>query len=500
MFTVALALSVCGAVASSPNSLANLDFRTGTLNGWEGEGFYPTTATGKGPSLSWGVCSSDRDPKGHTALLHRALVVPPGAGVLRCTAYTVYGKNCRPDSKLDVVLLAAGKRLLPKQMREGHEWRPTSTLLPRPKGGSSREYIWPVSAYAGQTLRLALIDEDERPGCYLLCSGFQFIPSDEFEGREFSQLMVRLTQEQRLPSVLRYDSPHFMALSNAEESFTELRLHNCELMYALFCDHFRRKGFAVQEPHAKMMVAIFDSQAGFQAYLGRKMSPLITGIYHSGTNRLVVYDYGQNEAFVAQKRHGEQEGRKIASQLDRMRYLETTQRRAREFRTEANIGTIMHEVSHQLSFNCGLLNREGDKPLWLAEGLACYCEATDNGTWQGIGEANPERIGTLAAIMHNKVQFFPLRELLRSDDWLHHARDAQGPIMGYAQSWALFRMLMEERPQALRNYLALIYDRRTPDHRLVDFEQVFGADLDRLELRHLEYMKEQVRFHASTKR
>ena len=45
-------------------------------------------------------------------------------------------------------------------------------------------------------------------------------------------------------------------------------------------------------------------------------------------------------------------------------------------------------------------------------------------------------------------------------------------------------------------YLALIAARRTNDHRLADFGAAFGADLPRLELRHQEWMKEQVERHG----
>jgi hypothetical protein len=65
-------------------------------------------------------------------------------------------------------------------------------------------------------------------------------------------------------------------------------------------------------------------------------------------------------------------------------------------------------------------------------------------------------------------------------------------VVGYSQSWALFRLLMEERPRALRRYLALVYPRRTPDHRLADFAEAFG-DLTALEKRYQEYLREVVR-------
>src|SRR5262249_41389723 len=255
-----------------------------------------------------------------------------------------------------------------------------------------------------------------------------------------------------------------------------------------FNDHFRRKGFAVHEPGARLMVAIFDSQAGFNAYLGRKMSPLVTGIYHTDTNRLVTYDYGQNEAFLASGPEKEDEVRRVDSQLDRQRYRGSLQRVARDHRTGANIGTIMHEVAHQLSFNCGLLDRDADIPVWLAEGLACYCEPTANGSWQGIGALSPMRVRQLTAGSPDG-----LLPVARLPPW-HAAGEGPRPVLaGSAHSRALVRLLMEERPAALRTYFDLVRERRIPDHRLADFQQAFGADVAVVERRHAEYVRSLIR-------
>src|SRR5262249_2599945 len=156
--------------------------------------------------------------------------------------------------KLDVVLLAAGKRVIPKQVRTAQGWQRVTGLLADDQG-QPREYAWHVGNYAGQTVRVVLIDEDARPGCHVVCSGFQVIRRGEFEAKEFSRFMVRLEEQHRLPPLTRYDSKHFTALSNADEKFSEQRLQNCELLYALFCDHFRRKGFTLREPPARLMVA-----------------------------------------------------------------------------------------------------------------------------------------------------------------------------------------------------------------------------------------------------
>jgi len=316
---------------------------------------------------------------------------------------------------------------------------------------------------------------------------------DELQGEEFSALMVRLAQEHKLFPMMRYDSRHFVALSNADEGFSKSQLRNCELMYSLFYEHFRRKGFAVQQPSSRLMVAMFDSQAGFEAYLGRRMPPQVTGIYDPRSNRFVLYDFGQNLAFQASKGQAERAGQRIHLSMDRLRYLDGVERSANDIRSDTNLSTIMHEVAHQLSFNGSLLNREGDVPAWLAEGLACYCESSSNGGWQGIGEPSPQRLKALADCLGGQGQFLKLDDLTKSDRWLRG--NTKTILLGYAQSWALFHLLMEEQPQALKEYLGLIYAEKTAERRAAAFQQAFGADLTRLERRYHEHMKSLVQLH-----
>src|SRR5262249_52486983 len=68
-FAVAL---LAPAVSAPPN----LAFETGRLTNWQGQGFYLTPASGRGPGRAFAVCSSDCDTSGNTGLLHRTLVVP----------------------------------------------------------------------------------------------------------------------------------------------------------------------------------------------------------------------------------------------------------------------------------------------------------------------------------------------------------------------------------------------------------------------------------------
>jgi hypothetical protein len=494
---LALALLLCGPIAAEAAPADTLDFRSGSLAGWEGEGFAITTGTGRAPSAVPGVSSSDRGTEGRTAVLHRTLTVPSRGGVLRFRGHATLAKDYTGGPDLDVILFSAGKKLLPKKVRTADGWKEVPHLLTAYKG-RPREYMWDLSRHAGQTLRLALVDDDKRPGCHILASGFRFQAGDEFESQDFEDFMVRIAREHRLPPVAWYESPRFKALSNADDDFSKLRLCNCELLYDLFLDHFRRKGFGLYEPSSKLAVAVFDNQAGFSAYIGQEMPAAVTGLYHPKSNRLVVYDFGQNELFVAQKKAMMALGRNIRTDLERRRFLETVQRQAQEFRTGTNISTVMHEVAHQLSFNTGLLNRDGDVPVWLAEGLACYCEPTEGSVWQGIGEFNSERAATLADPRAGLGKRIALLDLLQ-DDWLRGKNGAKLALLGYAQSWALFRMLMEERPEQLGAYLAMVYQRKAENGRIDDFGRAFG-DLNRLELRYVQYIKEQVEFYRPSRK
>lgn len=474
---------VCLSLHQAPEvPLPNVDFRQGTLKGWLGQGF--TLTPGAAPTVS----STDAGNPRRKGMLRYVFQVPPGAGTISFECHAVLAPGCAANGRLDVLLLGAGNRVVPREVRTGSAWGAAPSLLTTADGRPC-SYRWDVSAHVGKTLQIALVDEDDRPGCHLVAGGFRLEPAGDGEWREFGNFMQGLVRDHKLPRAARYESKHFTAWSNADAEFTATRLRNCEVMYDNFLAHFRRKGFTVRTPAARLMVALFDSQGGFEAYLGQKMPPTLVGLYHPGTNRLIVYDLDRNRGVQAGKEHALKVSQQIPFDIDRVQFVGAAERHARDFVRDANIGTTMHEVAHQMSFNCGLLSRTGDVPVWLAEGLACYCEPAEKGAWQGIGAPNPERVRALTAALRGPGRLLSVSRLAGGDDW---RRDGASVMAGYAQSWALFRMLMEERPQALKAYLALIAGRRAPEHRLTDFRQAFGADLAPLERRHFEYVQRMV--------
>jgi hypothetical protein len=226
----------------------------------------------------------------------------------------------------------------------------------------------------------------------------------------------------------------------------------------------------------------------------------VTGLYTFKTNRLVMYDFGSNKEFLASRKQAEERGQQLSALDERERYLESISKQTSEFRRGHNISTIMHEASHQLSFNCGLLNRAADTPLWLAEGLACYCEPTRQGVWLGIGELNPERLSALAKGLASNAGLVPLKTMLTGDKWIMPTGDQATVLLGYGQSWALFHWLMKEKPAKLNEYLKIIAKRRAPDRRLEDFKLAFGSDLSGLQKQYEDYIKKLVKLGSNSQR
>jgi hypothetical protein len=53
-------------------------------------------------------------------------------------------------------------------------------------------------------------------------------------------------------------------------------------------------------------------------------------------------------------------------------------------------------------------------------------------------------------------------------------------------------MLLHEQPKAMRTYLALIHPRRSKDHRMTDFLECFGPDMEVLDRRYQTHLRQLV--------
>ena len=300
---------------------------------------------------------------------------------------------------------------------------------------------------------------------------------------EFIATMQGLQKRHKMLPMARFDSKRFIAISNAPDEFTRERLKLCEVFHDTFLKHFEKNGFAVHPPEERMMIAVFATNENFDSYFGRDMTG-IAGVYHTAANRLVLYDFSNNRNLRKQRDQAMEVGGSIGNSMARAKFEGTMGRKFDDYSKDMNLSVTMHECAHLVSFNCGLLARDRDVPAWLAEGMATYCEATDQGDWTRLGSTNPVRIRDLERA---KMAYISLADLVRDERWLQTNR----VLTGYGESWALFHLLMTERPKELRRYIDLLRDRKVPESRIADFQQAFG-DIRKVQVRFNDYLREKV--------
>ena len=145
-----------------------------------------------------------------------------------------------------------------------------------------------------------------------------------------------------------------------------------------------------------------------------------------------------------------------------------------------NAKTLAHEATHQLAFNTGLLNRQGDVPAAIIEGVACYGEARRLRGRNEPGLLNSERLDELAHVQR-RAKWIKLTDLLTDD-----SPAAGGSVdlmqLFYSQSWLFFYSMMSSPvhlPQ-LQAYFKAIFPRADKKNRLDDARKCFG-DLEQLD-------------------
>jgi hypothetical protein len=246
----------------------------------------------------------------------------------------------------------------------------------------------------------------------------------------------------------------FLGIGDAPDPFRESALQTCEAIALDYYDYYKAQGFDPQHPRARLAVVTLAGRRSFLSFLEvRTLAAHVVGLYGRKSNILVVYD-SRSEAASAPAG------------------------RARFF----NQVSLAHEATHQLTFNTGLLNRPGDVPLAMVEGLALYGETRKTTGRTEPGLVNQERLGTLAHGQRRGLAWIPSGRLLVEDQLISDSADADRMNFAYAQSWLLVHYLMKspKRQPAFRAYLKAVYPRTDTTHRLDDARAHLG-DLERLD-------------------
>lgn len=236
----------------------------------------------------------------------------------------------------------------------------------------------------------------------------------------------------------------FQAIGDAPARFRTEALDRCDRLAKVYRDHFTAKGFEVAKPAGLLTVVTLKSPESFAAYSGRPVEAAIGGFYDVDANELVMFDLRQDEA----------KGLAVP--------------------VEANNLVLIHEATHQLCYNRGLLSREGDVPLAISEGLGCYGE-----TWRYkvrnavFGGPNPNRTQVFGQSKAAGQAWIPLETLLADDSFFADETTQQ---LAYAESWTLVHSLLNSTASRtkFKSYLQMIGDRKTKDSRVADAQKAFG--------------------------
>jgi hypothetical protein len=319
------------------------------------------------------------------------------------------------------------------------------------KGGGARRRSrreWLAGAAAIWAGAYCLAEEPSPPG------------PDPEEDREARAIAAR-AEEAALPPFRRSQTTHYLGLGDASDPFRALTLRDCEAIAADYLDYYRAKGFAVSPPEHRLTVVVLADDRSFAAFCGDRRllmtpkrndpDPTVQGMYNRKTNWLQVYDH-----------------RSLGPQLGARAGF-------------GNLRSLAHEATHQLTFNTGLLNRRGDIPKCITEGLAMFGEVRKLHGRTPPGQLNRMRLGDLASLQRRRIAWVPVARLLASDRAWDSDTDPHERLFAYAQSWLLVDYLMKEpsRLPGFRTYLAALHSRRDPDARLDDARNHLG-DLDRL--------------------
>lgn len=241
----------------------------------------------------------------------------------------------------------------------------------------------------------------------------------------------------------------YLGVGNAPDGFREQALRLCEGLARDFLAHFQGKGFAVERPKTRLTVVALADEKDFAKFFDEDPGPATGGLYDIDRNWLLVFDFRNADAALAANAR------------------------------QANTIALMHEATHQLTFNAGVLDREGDVPLCVTEGLAMYGEVRTADGRTKLGAVNSAWLPVLAPALKPDGDWIPLERLLVEDKLLN---DEATQHLARAQGWLLVYHLMRT-PRLLpgfRAFLDAIRPRRDPGHRLDDARARLGP-LDALD-------------------
>jgi hypothetical protein len=294
--------------------------------------------------------------------------------------------------------------------------------------------------------------------------------------------LVMLTREQltekllaELPPDFRvHPSKNYLICYNTTRTYAQWTSSLLERLQKAFISYWKKQGCGVKPPEQPLVVMVFADQGAYAAYSRKELGPAVgnvIGYYSLQSNRIMMYDLTGMQAF-------RQQGGGRGSLHDITALLSVPA-------AEPLVATIVHEATHQISFNCGLQTRLAANPLWCSEGLAMFFETPDltsSRSWSGIGNVNYRRFERFQENFQSS-RVAPLSRLVGDDEIFRRPETA---VDSYAQAWAWNYFLIKWRPKEYAAYMKMLHDKPLliedePKKRVAEFRKHFGEDLAGLE-------------------
>lgn len=339
-------------------------------------------------------------------------------------------------------------------------------------------------------------------------------PGDTVVAPVFAMPVVPDEVARSLPRATRHASDHFLVVSDASPSAVAAMLNSLERTRSSLLADLRARGYRIHEPPTRHLAILFADQPAFTEFAKEDGHVIkgARGYYKPTARRLQLFDpestesvkeadatLAKNEEAIRVQQEATNRARAnrvtraqastMQRQVDQARAQLAQQRAQRDAVVDQGLKVVaIHELVHQLLFECGVQSATGLNPLWLSEGLAVAFETSDPRVPGHPESMRDERFaqarqGLLAG------RFLPLRVLVEATTIPSQSRPGdEDELDFYAQSCMLVRWCMTQRPAEFLSFLSACRSATTAEP-LARFEASFGP-IDAVERAYVRWLVE----------
>ncbi len=299
----------------------------------------------------------------------------------------------------------------------------------------------------------------------------------------------------------RYETPHFVTLSDCDAAWTRTKTALLERTFHQYYRFTEQVGLGVVPPERKLLCVVFADHERYRNFAKRidgVDAPWAGGYYATQSNRVVLFDDRDSPAITDAMTQLEEHQRSARETRARAITAASTESQAMadalklaadrlDAQVDSNRSRILdhaeqlatsktiHEAIHLLSYNSGLQSLGRVYPFWVSEGLATAFETDRPNLPFGPTRPYNQRERGFDRVIADDC-LIDMHTVVTLPAGLEGADLLGDPI--YSQSYQLFTHLSRTSPGAMRDYLTEL--QRMPSgffnediHRSM-FEKHFG--------------------------